>query len=80
MRQAHERCSYTLENEKKKLIDDYERRLKGSSAPSNIEKDLRREIDTLRRNNEIAENKFETQKQRIIDDYERKISSTSSNQ
>lgn len=80
LKQIHDRCSYNLENERRKIIDEYERRLKGSQAPGAIEKDLRREIETLKKAAENSQRNFDGQKQRIIDDYERKINSTASNQ
>ena len=54
--------------------------MRGSTAPSNIERDLRREVDTLKKNLETSQKKSETEKQRIIDDYERKMTSSAGTQ
>ena len=56
-----------LENEKRKLIEEYERRMKGSTAPSSVERDLRREVDNLKRLLETSEKKFESEKRRQED-------------
>lgn len=80
IKSAYDRSSIHLENEKRKLIDEYERKAKGSTVPSTVERDQKREIESLKKTIEGSEKRFETQKQKIIDEYERKMNQTAGNQ
>jgi len=73
-----ENAEYKFQTEKKKIIDEYEAKSKATAGT--IEKDLRKELDTVRRNAELAEQKHESEKKRITDDYERKLGTAASNQ
>lgn len=44
IKSAYDKSAIHLENEKRKLADEYERKAKGSTAPSTIERDQKREI------------------------------------
>lgn len=56
-----------LENEKKKIITDFERKM-GQASNDQI-RDLRKELDLNKQKNENAQNQYERQRQTTISEY-----------
>lgn len=62
------------ETERKKIIDDYERRLTSTQGnQGNQERELRRQLDEAKRNLENSDRKYQNEKKKIVDDYESRV-------